>query len=309
MRREAYDAVHVHTPIASVLGRVAARLAGTSRIIYTAHGFYFHDRMPRPRYLLYEGIERVASRLTHVILTQSREDFDTARRRGLFPSSKLRYLGNGVDVSWYRSVLVDERRRIALRNELLLPENTHPLVGITGRLTEEKGFQDLAQAMSVLRAGFPAAHLLVIGDQLGTDRDPFRLRFDKRISELGLSRHVTFAGFRSDVRDLLSLLDIFVLPSYREGLPRSILEAMSMGLPVVASRIRGSREAVVDGVTGLLVPPGNAEALGGALIRLAANEALRRSLGSAGRNRAEVEYDERLVFHRLERAYTELGLL
>jgi len=308
MRSQNYDLVHTHAPVASVLGRVAAKLAGVKRIVYTAHGFYFHDDMPRHKYALYHGIEKSVAQITDRILVQSQEDFDTAVTTGLGSAEKIRYLGNGIDLKRFDMTVLNEERRAALREELRVPQSRGPILGITGRITEEKGFGELIEALSFLHEDFPEAHLIVIGGQLSTERDAFQDRLVDFIGEHGLDSHVTFTGFRSDVPELLSLLDVFVLPSYREGLPRSILEAMAMELPVVATRIRGCREAVVDRVTGLLVPARDSRALKGAISQILSDRELASRFGKAGRERVVRTFDEQFVFARLESSYRELGV-
>jgi len=308
MRAEKYDLVHTHAPVASVLGRVAAKLAGVKRIVYTAHGFYFHENMPRQKYALYHGIEKSVAQITDRILVQSQEDFDTAVTSGLGSAQKVRYLGNGIDLSRFNRHAVDDETRTRLRTELDVPVEHGPLIGITGRITEEKGFGELVDALATLKRDYPDVHLLVIGGQLSTERDTFQDQLVDAIEEQGLDAHVTFAGFRDDVPDLLALLDLFVLPSYREGLPRSVLEAMAMELPVVATQIRGCREAVADEVTGVLVPPRDAEALAQAMGRVLGDRNLGRQFGIAGRERVTTTFDERFVFARLETLYRELGV-
>lgn len=308
MRKEKYDLVHTHAPVASVLGRVAAKLAGVERIVYTAHGFYFHDNMPRQKYALYHGIEKSVAQITDRILVQSQEDYDTAVTTGLGSAEKVRYLGNGIDLQRFAPAASTDSSREALRKELGIPASHSPLLGITGRITEEKGFGELAEALSLLHGDFPNAHLVVIGGQLSTERDTFQHRLIDFIDARDLDAHVTFTGFRSDVPELLGLLDVFVLPSYREGLPRSVLEAMAMELPVVATDIRGCREAVVHGVTGLLVPPKQSAPLAAAVGRILGDAELAERFGQAGRARVIDTFDERYVFARLEKCYRELGV-
>jgi len=308
MRAEKYDLVHTHAPVASVLGRVAAKLAGVERIVYTAHGFYFHENMPRQKYALYHGIEKSVAQITDCILVQSQEDYDTAVTTGLGSAEKIRYLGNGIDLSRFDPASSSPDTRARLRQELGIPEDRSPVIGITGRITEEKGFGELVEALSLLHGEFPEAHLVVIGGQLSTERDAFQDHLVDYIGEQGLESHVTFTGFRSDVAELLDLLDIFVLPSYREGLPRSVLEAMAMELPVVATDIRGCREAVTNEVTGLLVPAKDSRQLATAIDRLLADPGLCERFGKAGRERVATTFDERFVFARLENCYRELGV-
>jgi glycosyltransferase involved in cell wall biosynthesis len=263
--------------------------------------------MPRQKYALYHGIEKSVAQITDRILVQSQEDYDTAVTTGLGSAEKIRYLGNGIDLTRFDPASKTADGQARLRRELGVPEG-HPTLGITGRITEEKGFGELVEALSLLHRDFPEAHLIVIGGQLSTERDEFQNKLVDFIGDQGLESHVTFAGFRSDVPDLLGLLDLFVLPSYREGLPRSVLEAMAMELPVVATNIRGCREAVVDQVTGLLVPTKNAEALATAAGRILADPELAGRFGAAGRARVVSTFDERFVFARLEKYYRELGV-
>jgi glycosyltransferase involved in cell wall biosynthesis len=309
IRQNQYNIVHVHTPVASVLGRVAAKLAGVKSIVYTAHGFYFHDNMAVNQYRFYHSVERVTGWMTDLILTQSREDLVTAEKTRLCSPQKLRYLGNGVDVERFcRSNLVPHHQQ-QLRQSLNLPDSAFPIIGMTGRITAEKGYLELIEALAKLRFQFPNIHLLVIGGQLSSERDAFQSQLSQLIQQQNLDKYVTFTGFRSDIPELLGLVDVFTLPSYREGLPRSILEAMAMQLPIVATDIRGCREAVVDGQTGLIVPPQNSEKLAEALGKLLADASMRESFGKTGRQRVEAEYDERFVFERLAACYEELGIL
>ncbi|MEM8603662.1 MAG: glycosyltransferase family 4 protein [Cyanobacteria bacterium P01_H01_bin.121] len=308
IRTRRYDLVHVHTPIAAVLGRVAAKLALAPRIVYTAHGFYFHERMPRKRYRFYHTIERTSGWLTDLILTQSAEDLATAQRSKLCKPQKVRYLGNGVDCDRFRPNLLRPPERQALRQQLGIPASASLLLGMTGRITAEKGYRELIQALATLKIEFPTIHLVVIGGQLASERDAFQAELQQLIQAKDLTNHVTFTGFRADVPELLSLLDIFTLPSYREGLPRSIIEAMATGLPVVATDIRGCREAVIDNETGLIVPPGEHQPLAIALGKLLRATDSRHAYGQQGRQRVLAHFDEQLVFQRLWQAYQDLGV-
>lgn len=304
-----YDLVHVHTPIAAVLGRVAAKLAGVKAIVYTAHGFPFHDQSSPLQYRIYFTIERVCARLTNLILTQNSEDQMTAQNQRLCSPDKVQYLGNGVDIECFSRDRLDPVHQNHLRASLGIPDTARWLVGAVGRLTRQKGSQYLMAAIAKLLHQFPDLHVLVIGSQLSSDREPLYNELIQQIQHLNIADHVTFTGFRDDIPELLGLLDIFTLPTFfGEGLPRSILEAMSMGLPVVTTDIRGCREAVIPGKTGLVVPPKNSDKLADALRILLADAELRKAYGQASRQRIEAKYDEQLVFQRLIDAYQQLGI-
>lgn len=299
-----YDLVHVHTPIAAVLGRIAAKLAGVKYIVYTAHGFPFHEHSSPFQYQTYFAIEKFCALFTDLILTQNHEDCMTARNQGLCSFDKVQFLSNGVDIERFNCDRLDPIEQDRLRVSLGIPATADLLVGIVGRLTRQKGSQYLIEAIAKLLPQFPNLHVLVIGSELSTDREPLHQELLQQIQVLNMAEHVTFTGFRDDIPELLGLLDVFTLPTFfGEGLPRSILEAMSMSLPVVTTDIRGCREAVIHGKTGLVIPPKDSDQLAEALQKLLADPGLRQTYGQASRQRVESEYDEQLVFQRLEDAY------
>jgi glycosyltransferase involved in cell wall biosynthesis len=291
-RRERFDLVHVHTPVASLIGRLAAWRAGVPRIVYTAHGFYFHERMAWPKRFAFMALEWLAGRVTDVLFTQAEEDAATARRAGLIRGALVQAIGNGVDPRAFHPA-ADSAERRRLRAEIGTSDDAVVIVMI-GRLVAEKGYPELFSAMADVDA-----ELWVVGERLASDHAS---SIDDVIAAVArdpvLARRIRFLGYRRDVPALLRAADIFTLPSHREGMPRSIIEAMMTALPVVATDIRGSREEVVPEETGALVPVKDAPALAGALNRLAADPALRARWGTAGRARALALYDEAKVVAR-----------
>ena len=291
-RRERFDLVHVHTPVASLVGRLAAWRAGVPRIVYTAHGFYFHERMAGPKRFAFMALEWLAGRVTDVLFTQAEEDAATARRCRLIRGDLIQAIGNGVDPRVFHPAEdAAERRRIRAANGT--PDGAVVIL-MVGRLVAEKGYPELFRAMSEVDA-----ELWVVGERLASDHAS---AIDSAVAEVErdpvLARRIRFLGYRRDVPALLRAADIFTLPSHREGMPRSIIEAMMTGLPVVATDIRGSREEVVPGETGALVPVNDAKALAGALNGLVADAGLRARWGAAGRARALMLYDESKVVAR-----------
>lgn len=295
-RAEKFDLLHVHTPLAGLIGRLAGRAAGVPKIAYTAHGFYFHDRMGAIPRTVHIGLERLGARATDILMTQSSEDAETAIRLGLAPGGVAHAIGNGVDVERFRP---DLALRAPVRAELGLADDAVVAV-MTGRLVAEKGYPELFAAA----ARVPSLHLWCVGSRLVSDHaDP--IGADIEAAEAAMGPRLKLLGYRADVARLLAAADLFVLPSHREGMPRSIIEAMATGLPVVATDIRGSREEVVDGATGLLVPVHDVPALAAALARLVDDAPLRLRMGEAGLARARNLYDERKV---IARQMTILGL-
>lgn len=292
-RREHLDLVHVHTPVAALIGRIAARRARVPRVVYTAHGFYFHDRMAWPVRIPLVALEWLAGRYTDVLFTQSAEDAAFARRYRLCRGGVVEAIANGVDPARFAPVEDGGAARAALRRELETPEDATVVV-MVGRLVAEKGYLELFEAMRRVKAV-----LWVAGERLLSDRaGRIEAEIEGLRAEPKLSRRIRLLGHRGDMPDLLRAADVFVLPSHREGMPRSIIEAMMAGLPVVATDIRGSREEVVDGETGFLVPVGDSRALSAALDRLLAAPKLRARFGAAGRARALKLYVESKVIAR-----------
>jgi glycosyltransferase involved in cell wall biosynthesis len=293
--RERPEILHVHTPVASIVGRVAAALRRTPHVVYTAHGFYFHDDMPAFERFAHIALEGILARATDVLLTQSEEDHQAAIRYRIRPRRFLRTLGNGVDID---AIAAFAPERNAVRSELgIAPRDV--VVGFIGRHVREKGFFDLVEAMRLVAKDHPRTILLTIGANMKGDRDPVTEFPETAVRVLHL-------GHRADARRLVHAFDIFALPSYREGMPRSILEAMAAAKPVVASAIRGCREEVVHGATGYLIPVRAPTALATAISALVQSQDLREAMGHAGFVRARAKFDERLVIERLLDVYRTL---
>jgi glycosyltransferase involved in cell wall biosynthesis len=297
-RAERFDMVHVHSPIAALVGRLAAAWSGVPRTVYTAHGFYFHDRMAWPKRALHIALEWFLGRFTDTLFTQAAVDAATARRFRLCRTGDILAIGNGADAAMFRPGSDAERARI--RAEIGTPAGRCVIL-MVGRLVREKGYPELLDAMRRVDA-----ELWAVGERLVSDHaqgiDSHR---QVAAADPVLCRRVRFLGYRDDVADLMRAADIFVLPSHREGMPRSIAEAMLSGLPVVATDIRGSNEEVVDGETGLLVPVGDAAALVTALDRLVRDPALRQRMATAGLARGRANHDEAIV---VKRQLDHLGL-
>ena len=290
-RRERFDVLHAHTPIAALLGRIAARVAGVPFVVYTAHGFYFHDQMRAAPKALFTWLERLGGGFTDLLFTQSAEDARTAIEKKFAAPAHVLAIGNGVEVSRFDPAQIDTRARI--RAELGIPEHAIA-IGMIGRLVAEKGYGEFFDAArDVVAQGFPV-YFIAVGERLESDH---AAAIDVPLAEAAraLGPQLILTGMRSDIPALLSGFDIFTLPSYREGMPRTIIEAMLMAKPVVATDIRGSREEVVPGETGLLVPARDAAALAQAFTALLNDAPLRARMGQAGRARALALYDEARV--------------
>jgi glycosyltransferase involved in cell wall biosynthesis len=301
-RRGKFDVVHTHTPKAGLLGPLAARLAGTPVVVHTVHGLLFHDRMPAWKRWLFWVPEKITASLSHFLLSQSLEDVIVARSTGLCPTAKIQYLGNGIDVRRHSpQVIASSRKR--LRRAFGFRE-TDFVVGSVGRLVYEKGCAELFEAAQRIVSRRPDIKFLLIGPQ---EKDKNDAVSAGRIAELAQHGRIIFAGWRSDVDKCYAAMDVFVLPSYREGVPRACMEAAAAELPVIATNIRGCREVVRHGETGLLIGVGDVNAIVDAVEALFTDRSLAASMGRRGRKHVVEHFDQLHVLERLRLFYETLN--
>ncbi|MCP4427789.1 MAG: glycosyltransferase family 4 protein [Chloroflexi bacterium] len=301
-RQRRYHIVHTHTVKPGLLGRVAARLAGVPIIIHTVHGFHNWDDMTRFEQRFFLQIERFAARFCDSLLSQNQEDVGVAVRDRICPPLKIRYLGNGIDIDYYHPDNVTTLQVRTLRQTLGVQPGEY-LVGMIGRLVRLKGYYDyMAAAQRLHEAGEPIK-FLTIGFAVPDKRDA--LSPEALISQYNLNGAMQHLGPRQDVRELLAAMDTVVLASYAEGIPRVLMEAAAMGKTAVGTDVRGTREVIVDGETGILVPPRNPTALAAGIKQALKNET-QAAMGRAARKRAEAYFDERFFFWRTDREYRRL---
>jgi glycosyltransferase involved in cell wall biosynthesis len=275
--QERYDLIHVHTPMAAWLGRLAAKRTGQGPVLYTAHGFHFYKGAPWPYWLFYYPAERLAAHWTDGLIVMNSEDYERAQRMGFKPGKNLFFVhGVGVDLEQFSPA---PKSRASVREELGLSDQD-VVVMCVAEFTSTKNHAFLLAAWSKVAREEPCAHLLLIGD------GQLKQSMERRIRVENIP-NVHFLGFRGDVPQLLQSADIFVLPSRREGLPRSIMEAMAAGKPVVATDVRGNRDLVGNGVTGILVKLGDVVGLAQAILQLIHDPELRLRMGEAGREKMQ----------------------
>jgi glycosyltransferase involved in cell wall biosynthesis len=302
MRREQFTIVHTHTPKPGLLGQMAARLAGVPIIVNTLHGFYFHDHMPAHWRRFYIATEKIAARCSHAILSQNSEDIRTALREKICRPEQIKFLGNGINVQRFDRTNLDAAVLAQMRNDLGIADDEQ-VVGFVGRLVREKGILDLLQAARLVLQRRPKTKFLIVGPI--DDEKPDALK-PAIAQEYGIAANCIFTGRREDMPELYGLMDVFVLPSYREGFPRSPMEAAAMGVPCVASDIRGCREAVEQGHNGLLFPLADVEALAQSILTILDDSSLAMKMGEAGRTLACDRFDEQLVFEKVKAEYARL---
>ncbi len=293
------DIVHTHNPKPGLYGRLAARAAGVPVVVNTVHGLYAtRDDSWRRRAVVY-GLERLAAACSDAELVQNPEDLETLAHLGV-PRRRLHRLGNGIDLERFRPTGREEDRA-KLRAEWGASEGT-VVVGAVGRLVGEKGYPELFGAARMLRRRQPGTMLVVAGPEDPDKED----RLGREDLERARAAGVVLLGHRCDVERVYAGLDIYVLASHREGFPRSAMEAAAMGLPVVATDIRGCRQVVEHGSTGLLVPVGAPSALADALERLARDPALRTAMGRRARQKALRDFDQARVVDTTLEVYGRL---
>lgn len=307
-KEEKPEIVHVHTPIAAVLGRIAAKLAKVPIIVYTAHGFYFHENMSKFKYKLFLNIEKFMGRnFSDYIFTQSVEDLNTAIRHKFKSENKMKAIGNGVDVKFrFNPNNIDPGIIDFLYEDLDILDD-EIIVTFVGRLVEEKGILDLLKAYKHIEN---KVKFIIVGDAFQGDRDT---KIHDEIELYKNNENIKFIGKISNIEDILSITDIFCLPSYREGMPRSIIEAMSMECAVIATNIRGSREEVSDGETGFLINLKSPDEIANKIDLLANNKELLNYMKIEARKRAIYLYDEEVVVKKqidiFKKLREEKGLL
>ncbi|MBI1299302.1 glycosyltransferase [bacterium] len=302
LRQERPTIVHTHNPKPGLLGQLAARMAGVPIVINTLHGFYFHDHMPPRRRRFYITTEKIAARCSDIILSQNSEDIQTAIAEGICRPEQIKQLGNGIDVRRFDRGQLNAAKLAEKRLHLGIPKDAR-LVGFVGRLVAEKGLPELLEAARIVHSQMPTTRFLIVGP---IDREKPDALTPEIAAQYGLSHACIFTGIRQDMPDLYALMDLFVLPSHREGFPRSPMEASSMGVPCVVTDIRGCREAVTHGENGLLTPLGDVQSLADAMLTILRNPELAAKMSAAGRQMALARFDERHVFARVKAEYSRL---
>jgi len=293
------DIVHTHTPKPGYVGRLAARTSGVPIIVHTVHGIFAVPEDPWAKKTIVYALDRLASSCSDIELLQNPEDLPVLRRLRV-PEHKLRVLGNGIDLSRFDPTRIDAAQTAAVRAELgMAPDDL--VCGLVGRLVWEKGYRHVFDAAARLRDELPKLKFVIVGPVADRDAVP-REELD-RVAALG---NVRFLGLRDDVEQLYSAMDLYVLASFREGFPRSAMEAAAMGLPLVVTNIRGCRQVVDDGVNGVLVKVRDSNALTGAIMALARDPLLRQRMGQASTEKAKREFDQQRVIDITLEVYDRL---
>lgn len=242
MEDNEYDVIHCNTPIGGALGRICGAKYNIDKVIYTAHGFHFYKGAPKLNWIIYYSLEKWLARYTDAIITINQEDYELAKSKfKLKNNGKVYYVpGVGIDLSFFDCI---KKSRIEKRIELGIPQEAFVMLSV-GELNKNKNNRVIISAME--RIDRKDIHYVLCG--VGELRETLQ----KHADELGVGNNIHFLGYRNDVNEIYGMADCFVMPSLREGLPRSLMEAMACGLPCVVSRIRGNVDLIKDEEGGFL---------------------------------------------------------
>ena len=246
-----YALIHSHSPIGGFLSRIAARGArkdGT-RMIYTAHGFHFFKGAPLINWFIFYPIERISSRWTDVLVTITHEDYELAQKK-MYAKEIVYVPGVGIDTAVFAPKEGDAAINVSKREELGLAMTDIVMLSV-GELNKNKNHEIVLKAMAQL--GRKDVHYVIAG--IGVLKE----YLEQRAKELGISSQLHILGFRTDVKQLFKMADLFAHPSFREGLSVAVMEAMANGLPVICSEIRGNTDLIENNKGGYLFKPAEQE--------------------------------------------------
>lgn len=267
-----FDIIHCHTPMGGVLTRLAAGNARkkNTTVIYTAHGFHFYKGAPVANWLLYYPVERWLSRYTDVLITINKEDFSRAQK---FNAKSIEYVpGVGIDTNKFNEISVNKTKK---RREIGIDKDSLIVLSV-GELNKNKNHETIIRALAQLEN--PDIYYVICGE------GPLVNYLRNLTKELGMDNQVKLLGFRTDIAELSKVSDIFAFPSFREGLSLSLMEAMTSGLPVICSNIRGNSDLIVEGKGGYLVKPDNIQGFANVILNLYESNTQRESMGMYNRS-------------------------
>lgn len=261
-----YEFIHCHTPIGSVIGRLAAKRTHT-KIIYTAHGFHFFKGAPLRNWLLYFPVEWVCSWMTDVLITINKEDYERAKKH--LHAKKTEYIpGVGVDVEKFAVCSVNKKAKC---HELGIPDDKFILLS-AGELQERKNHRLVIDALGKMQN--QDIYYLIAGQGI------LREEYEQRIENYGLKKNIILLGYRTDIDELCEIADCFVHPSVREGLGIAPLEAMASGLPLISANVNGMKDYTDNGISGYCIDPYSKEEMIKAICKMFDDRVFREKCGS-----------------------------
>lgn len=295
LRRLSPRIVHTHSSKAGILGRLAARLAGVPVVVHTIHGYGFTPVQSQPLRQALIAVERMVGRMTMRFIAVSHATRQQGIDLGLHSPDRCTVIRSGIDLRMFRHTQIDVEKK---RRELgLLPES--PVIGMIAPFKPQKAPLDYVRLAALIHRVRPQVQFLLIGD------GELRVEVEAAVQRQGLGNCFQLLGWRRDVAEILRCLDVFVLTSRWEGLPRVYLEASSSGVPVVGTNVDGAAEAIRDGINGYLIEPGNLGRMAKEILTLLRDPERAREMGRQGQTLAE-EFDVHYMVRRQEEEYSHL---
>ena len=284
--REKFDIIHVHTPVAAAVTRLAIKNIPKVKVIYTAHGFHFYKGAPLKNWLLYYPVEKYLSKHTDVLITINQEDYERAKRK--FKARQIEYVpGVGIDINKFQNVAVDKEKK---RVELGISKDAYVMVSV-GELIRRKNHSAVIKALK--KVNNPKITYIICG------RGPLKDRLDSLVEKLELDTQVKLLGYRTDIPEILKVSDLFVLPSFHEGLPVAFMEAMISGLPVICSKIRGNTDLILEEKGGYLVEPNDIYGFASAIKKIISNQEKSKEFVQYNKERI-IEFSDDRVLERMD---------
>ncbi|MBM6697774.1 glycosyltransferase family 4 protein [Streptococcus alactolyticus] len=267
MTNENINILDTHNPVASILSRIAANLIGIDKVMYTVHGFFFYKGASLKKNLLFKPVEFFMARLTDVLIVTNLEDYEAAQKMKV--RENVYYVpGVGVATEEISNLSVNVSNK---KKELGIPENSFVLCSV-GECIKRKNHESAIRAFSKIYT--PDMYYIVVGDGLLFEH------LNALVKELKLEKNVLLPGYRKDANEILKISDLYLFPSYQEGLSVALMQAMAAGLPVVASRIRGNVDCIIDGKGGITVSPTDIDEMSNAISLLRHNNSIRSDFGN-----------------------------
>lgn len=293
MKKRKYTLVICHTPMGGVVARLAARICGVAPVIYMAHGFHFYKGAPLVNGLVYKNMERFLARWTDGLIVINQEDYEAAQKFKLRKNGEVFLLnGIGVDIDRVRKTAIDRKTK---RKELGVAEDAFVVLNI-GEMIVRKNQRAAIEAIA--QCENRNCVLLICG------RGEKEKELKELVKKMNLENQVIFCGFRRDINEILRAADVFLFPSFQEGLPVSVMEAMAAGLPVICSDIRGNRD-LIDENGGFLLAPDDVREMSRSIDRLCREKTLRKHMGDYNTKKAE-KYDLAAVLSDMQKVYEEI---
>lgn len=294
LKNNEIEVIHCNTPIGGIIGRVCGKIMGIDKIIYTAHGFHFYKGAPLINRTIFKWAEMIMAHWTDAIITMNEEDYNNAQNFRLKKNGKIYYIpGIGIDTESYKNTQVNKE---ILKEKLGLNKTDVVCISM-GDLIKRKNYKTAIEA--IYKTNNKNIHYLICG------KGPEEKKLKMLCKKLNIVNQIHFLGFRSDIKELLKISDIFLFTTLQEGMPRSMMEAMSSGLPCISSKIRGNIDLIEDGKGGFLINPNDSKKISEKINLLVNNFELREEMKNYNFERIK-EFDIKIVEKKLEEIYKEV---